>query len=82
MKFLRTSLRRRLPFDGMLQSKGFHLASRYHCCTFPEKETISHLFVNGNESKNVWKHFEQLVNIHSSAKLLQLKLVDWRLPKK
>lgn len=63
----RRLLRNRVPFDINIQKKGMSLASMSNYCTFPQIETVHHVFVKSNIAEVIWINMEARFGIQSRA---------------
>ncbi|XP_042044338.1 uncharacterized protein LOC121790124 [Salvia splendens] len=57
--FLWRLLDNRIPVDAKVQWRRVSLASKWRCCSSSNVETRLHLFLNGEATAAVWKHFER-----------------------
>ena len=46
-------------------------------CHFIKKALAMYLFLASDLAQEVWRHFEEIFHIQSSAGILQLKLMEW-----
>lgn len=60
--FMWRLVRKALPVDEKIQSKGIMLASKCAYCVAARVETIQHLFFESDLAKKVWRHFSAILH--------------------
>lgn len=54
----------KLLTDDIVMRIGFHIISKYWCCTRPQRKTISHVFFTSELAQKVWNHLAKDAGIH------------------
>lgn len=74
--FLWKLIRHALPVDIRIRMKGIQLVSKSRCCTTPDEESISHLFLHSRIAREVWRCFGVIfrlpLSFASIGKLIKL----------
>lgn len=63
--FLWKILRHALPVDTRVQSRGIQVVSGCRCCTARSEESIVHLFLSSQVSRQVWNYFAKTFHLPS-----------------
>uniref|UniRef100_A0A7N0V7S6 Reverse transcriptase zinc-binding domain-containing protein n=1 Tax=Kalanchoe fedtschenkoi TaxID=63787 RepID=A0A7N0V7S6_KALFE len=63
--------------DTLIQSKGFHLASKCRCCTLPSSESADHLFISSDLAISIWSWLRNLFKCRNRLYNLQDLLKFW-----
>lgn len=75
--FMWKLMRHALQIDSRIIGKGIQIASKCHCCKNNSLETLSHLFLQSEIAREVWRCFGEIFWLPSNFISIGQALATW-----